>query len=414
MSQQGNPVVIVGAGQAGGWVALTLNRIAPEQPVVLIGAEAHPPYERPPLSKDILLGKSTPETAYLKPLDFYQEAGIDLRLGTEVESVDASGKAVVLGSGERIEYGALVLATGIRPRLLGIEGADAPCVLTLRTLADLEPIRRHLEPGRSIICIGAGFIGLEVAAAARSLGCDVHVVEAAPHALGRAVAPAVADALVARHEHHGVGFTFGASVEAIKCQDAGAVVILSNGESRAADLFIVGIGGIPNDDLARSAGVDCNGGVCVDENGRTSDPHIFAVGDVTHQFSRALNRSVRLESWQNAQNQAIAIAHEIAGKPEPYLDLPWFWTDQYEDNFQIVGMPEHWDRLVWRGAPGDDQFTVLYMAGSKIVAGNTLNNARDIRPLRSMIAEGAVWSDETLADTATSLVKIQKNRQAPI
>lgn len=411
MSQQGNPVVIVGAGHAGGWVALTLNRIAPEQPVVLIGAEAHPPYERPPLSKDILLGKSTPEAAYLKPLEFYEEAGIDLRLGARVETVDASGRAVLLDSGERIEYGALVLATGIRPRLLDIEGADAACVLTLRTLADLDPIRRHLQPGRRIVCIGAGFIGLEVAAAARSLGCAVHVIEAAPHALGRAVAPQVADALVGRHERHGVSFTFGAGIQAIACQETGAEIILSDGQTLAADLVIVGVGGIPNDELARGAGLDCNGGVCVDENGRTSDPHIFAVGDVAHQFSRALNRTVRLESWQNAQNQAIAIAHEIAGQPEPCLDLPWFWTDQYEDNFQIVGMPEHWDRLVWRGAPGDDQFTVLYMLGPKIVAGNALNNARDIRPLRAMIAEGAEWSDDVLADPSTSLVKIQKNRQ---
>ncbi|WP_421949978.1 NAD(P)/FAD-dependent oxidoreductase [Pelagibacterium sp.] len=411
MSQQRKPIVIVGAGQAGGWVALTLNRIAPEQPVVLIGSETHPPYERPPLSKDILLGKSPPESAYLKPLEFFEEVGIDLRLGTEVERLDPLTRTVELSTGDRIEYESLVLATGSRPRILEIEGADAPCVRTLRSLSDLEPIRRHLKPERNIVCIGAGFIGLEVAAATRSAGCNVHVVEAAPHALGRAVAPQVADALVARHERHGVDFTFDASVKSLKTEGAGATVTLSNGQALPADLVIVGVGGTANDQLARRAGLDCSNGVCVDENGCTSDPHIFAVGDVAHHFSRSLNRSVRLESWQNAQNQAIALAHEIAGRPEPCLDLPWFWTDQYGDNFQIIGMPERWDRLVWRGSPDADQFTVLYMDGPRVCAGNTLNNARDIRPLRAMITEGAEWTDVTLADTSRSLTKIQKTRQ---
>lgn len=411
MSQPGKPIVIVGAGQAGGWVALTLHKIAPSQPVILIGAEAHPPYERPPLSKDILLGKRALQSAYLKPLEFYEEAGIDLRLGVSVERLEPSARMITLSTGERIEYEALVLATGSRPRLLEFEGADHPCIQTLRALSDLEPIRRHLEPGRNIVCVGAGFIGLEVAAAARSSGCNVHVVEAAPHALGRAVAPEIADALVARHQRHGVDFTFGAFVKSVDDRDGGAAVSLSDGQTLSADMVIMGVGGIPNDHLARGAGLDCQNGVCVNEHGRTSDPHIFAVGDVAHHFNRALGRAVRLESWQNAQNQAIAIAHEIAGQPDPCLDLPWFWTDQYDDNFQIIGMPERWDRLVWRGAPDGDQFTVLYMDGSRICAGNTLNNARDIRPLRAMISEGGEWSDETLADTSRSLIKIQKTMQ---
>lgn len=408
MAHDQGPVVVVGAGHAGGWVALTIREHQPDRPIVLIGEEDHPPYERPPLSKDVLAGRAAPESAYLRPLAHYAEAGVDLRLGTRVVALDRAARTVELSPGGAIPYHTLVLATGMRPRRLAIPGADHPGVRALRAIGDLAPIRDRMEAGGHVVAIGAGFIGLEIAAVATTLGCAVTVLEAAPHALGRVVAAEVAGAIVGRHERRGVRFRFGAKVVRIADRAGAPVVHLADGETLAADLVVVGIGGIPNDDLAGGAGLDCDNGICVDARGLTSDPAIYAAGDVCRQLSLALGRPIRLESWQNAQNQAIAVGREIAGVPEPYADLPWFWTDQYDDNFQIIGAPERWDGLVWRGGPDEDRFTAIYLDGDRVVAGNALNNARDIRPLRQMILDRARVDRRLLADTGTSLVKIQK------
>jgi 3-phenylpropionate/trans-cinnamate dioxygenase ferredoxin reductase subunit len=263
-----------------------------------------------------------------------------------------------------------------------------------------------------LVAIGAGFIGLEIAATAVGAGADVTVLEAAPGALGRMVAPEVAAALVRRHERRGVRFHFNAAVTRITDDGGRPVVELASGERIPADVVVVGIGGLPNDDLARASGLNCEGGICVDEWGATSDAAIYAVGDVCRQHSPALGRSIRLESWQNAQNGGIAIGKAIAGQREPWSDIPWFWTDQYEDNFQIVGAPERWDRLIWRGSQEDDKFTVLYLNEGRVVAGNALNTARDIRPIKQMIIDRNVIDPATLADTSVPLVKIQKLQAA--
>lgn len=412
VSSSTDPLVIVGAGQAGGWVALTVRQRQPGREVVLIGEEDHPPYERPPLSKQVLSGKASPESTYLKPLAFYAESDINLRLKTRVSAIEPDQKRIWLSDGSVLSYGTLVLATGMRPRPLTIPGGDHPRVRALRAMSDLEAIRAHLVPGSKVVAIGAGFIGLEVAAVAVAAGCSVTVLEAAPNALGRVVAPEVARAVTARHERRGVNFRYGVSVTCITDAGTRAKVHLADGETIIADLILCGIGGIPNDDLARVAGLPCDNGIIVDETGRTSDPAIYAAGDVCRQWSVALGRSIRLESWQNAQNQAIAVGKHIAGAAEPYFDLPWFWTDQYEDNFQIIGAPDRWDRIVWRGAPEDDNFTAIYMRDDHIVAGNTLNNARDIRPLKQMILDARPIEDAMLLDTATPLQKIQKMQVA--
>lgn len=409
--QQG-PVVIVGAGQAGGWVALTVRDLQPERPVILIGEEEHPPYERPPLSKDVLAGKASPESTYLKPLAHYADAGIDLRLGNRVTAISPQAKTVTLSTGATLAYDQLVLATGMQPRPLSLPGADHPRVRTLRTMQDLAPIRQFLAPGHKVVCIGAGFIGLEIAAIAARSGCAVTVLEAGPGAMGRVLAPEVSASIVRRHERQGVTFRFNVSIQAIEDRDGAALVRLAGGEGVPADLVIVGIGGLTNCQLARDAGIACDNGISVDAEGRTSAPDIFAAGDVCRQYSLALGRTIRLESWQNAQNQAIAVGKLIAGAPEPYADLPWFWTDQYEDNFQIVGAPERWDRVIWRGSPDDDKFTAIYLLDGRVVAGNTLNNARDIRPLRQMILDRAEIDPALLEDTETTLIKIQKLQAA--
>jgi len=401
-------VVIVGAGQAGGWLAATIRQLQPDRPVTLVGAEDHPPYERPPLSKDILLGKADAESAYIKPHSYYDENGIELILGTEATRIDRDHRQVALSDGRTVGYATLAIATGLRPRVLPVPGADHPKLRCLRTLADLDAIRGELAPGRHIVAIGAGFVGLEVAAAAIGAQCRVTVVEAAPHALGRVMAPEVSEAIVLRHRDRGVTFLFGTHVTGIADDGGAPVVELADGRAIRADMVLCGIGSLANDDLAREAGIACSEGIIVDETGRTSDPDIYAAGDVSVQMSAALGRRVRLESWQNAQNQAIAVGRHIAGAPEPYAEVPWFWTDQYEFNFQMVGMPQHWDHIVWRGAPGDDKFTAIYLADGCVVGGNTMNNARDIRPLRQMIRDRVPVDARILADTAISLVKLQK------
>lgn len=411
MAQQG-PVVIVGAGQAGGWVAITIRELQPDRPIILIGEEDHPPYERPPLSKDVLAGKAGPESAYLKPLSHYAETGIDLRLKSRVTAINPDAKSVTLSSGETLSYDKLVLATGMQPRALTIPGADHPRVRTLRSMQDLAPIQKFLLPGAKVVCIGAGFIGLEIAAVAARSGCTVTVLETAPVALGRVTAPEVSAALVRRHENQGVDFRFGVFIEAIEDDHGAAMVKLADGQALSADLIIVGIGGQTNCHLAQDAGIACDNGILVDAEGRTSTSDVYAAGDVCRQYNLALGRTIRLESWQNAQNQAIAVGKHIAGAPEPYADLPWFWTDQYNDNFQIIGMPERWDRVIWRGSPDDDKFTAIYLLDGRIVGGNTLNNARDIRPLREMILDRTEVDIDLLQDTQTSLIKIQKLQAA--
>lgn len=408
MQSDRETVVIVGAGQAGAWVAITLRSLDPGRRIVLIGDEAHPPYERPPLSKAILAGKAGIESAYIKPGNFYADNRIELMLNRRVRHINRDRSSLTLDDGSSMEYGTLVLATGCRPRMLAIEGADLPQVHTLRTIADVEKIAAWLKPEGKVVAIGAGFIGLEFASVAVEAGCSVTVVDAAPHAMGRVIDGSVAEVVAAGHQGRGVDFRFSTTIEKIEPDGDRAVVVLSTGARLPSDLVIVGIGAVPNTDLAETAGLACDDGIIVNAFGRTDDPKIFAVGDVTRHFNPLLGRSLRLESWQNAQNQGIAVAKAIAGTATPYADLPWFWSDQYDTNLQIIGAPTAWDRIVWRGAPESGKFTAIYMQGEKVVAGNSMNNARDIRFIKQLILNGTPVPDAALADPSTSLAQLAK------
>ena len=412
MPENTDKLIIAGAGQAGYWVAATVRQLQIGRGILLIGDEPVPPYERPPLSKGVLTGEVTPESAYFKQADFYRDKRIDLRLATRVNAIDPAARTVTLSDGSSETYGMLVICTGLSPRRLVVPGTDHPVVYTLRTLQDAAEIRAGFGPGRHLVAIGAGFIGLEVAAAAITAGCHVTVIETQPHALGRVMAPEVSAALVARHERAGVTFMFSQTVAQIDDADGRARLHLASGDAITADLVLVGIGGVPNDDLARAAGLACDDGICVDETGVTSDPHIYAVGDVCQQMSAALGRRVRLESWQNAQNQAIAVGRRISGETDPFVELPWFWTDQYSDNFQIIGVADDWDQIVWRGGPEDLSFTAIYLKDGLVQGGNALNNPRDIRPLKQLILGGVRVPPEALADLSTSLAKIHKRQAA--
>ena len=401
-----NDVVIVGAGQAGAWVAITLRELDPTRSITLIGAEPHPPYERPPLSKAILSGAATLDSAYIKPLAYYDDKNITMLLDSAVSRIDRDAKAVVLEDGQSVPYGVLVLATGARARPLPLPGAALPQVQMLRTAADADRIKPHLRPGQRVVAIGAGFIGLELAAAAVGAGCTVTVLDAAPQPMGRVVDKAVADVIAASHSDRGVSLRLSCKIVGIVANGDHVDIELGDGERIPADLVIVGVGSIPNTELAQQAGLDCEDGVLVDAMGRTSVTDIYAVGDVSRHFNPLLGRSLRLESWQNAQNHGQAVARIIAGGELPYAEVPWFWTDQYDFNFQMAGAPSGWDRVVWRGQPEAGKFSAFYLKGDRVVAGNTFNNARDMRFIKQLISGAMPVEDAMLADPAQSLAKI--------
>lgn len=405
-------VVIVGAGQAGAWVAITLREHDGERPITLIGDEPYPPYERPPLSKGVLRGDAELESAFIRPADYYSQNGVELIVEKTVESIDREAREVVLSDGMRLPYGCLVLTTGCRARQIPLSGIDLPQVHVLRSAADADAIGPALTDGCRFVAIGAGFIGLEAAAVASKAGCSVTVLEAADAPLRRAIDPEVAASISALHERQGVSIRCDVDIDAIEAAGEHAEIVLAGGERLAADIVVLGVGAVPDTGLAEAAGLECDDGIVVDEFGRTSDPAIWAAGDVTRHFNPALGRRIRLESWQNAQNQGKAVGRAIAGAGEPYAEIPWFWTDQYGSNFQIIGAPERWDRIIWRGAPDDDKFTVLYLADDRVVAGNTMNNPRDIRAIRTLIEGAHRIADATLADMSLSLVKIVKQQDA--
>lgn len=406
MTAEHNSVVIVGAGQAGAWVAITLRELDPTRSITLIGAEPHPPYERPPLSKAILSGTATLESAYIKPSAFYDDQAITMLLDSAVSRIDHENKTVVLADNRLVPYGVLVLATGARPRPLPLPGAELPQVHMLRSAADAARIKPQLRPGQRVVAIGAGFIGLELAAAAVGAGCIVTVLDAAPQPMGRVVDKAVAEVIATSHRSRGVSLRLSCKIAGIVADGEQVAVELGDGEKIPADLVIVGVGSIPNTELAQQAGIDCEDGVLVDAMGRTSVADIYAVGDVSRHFNPLLGRSLRLESWQNAQNHGQAVARIVAGGEQPYAEVPWFWTDQYDFNFQMAGAPTSWDRVVWRGQPDSGKFTAFYLQGDRVVAGNTFNNARDMRFIKQLISGAMPVQDAMLADPAQSLAKL--------
>lgn len=398
--------VIVGAGQAGGWAAVTLRKEGFAGPIVLVGEEPYPPYERPPLSKGLLIGDEGPEKAYLKPAAHYRDIGVELRLGVRVTSIDLGARRVALAGGASLGYDRILLATGSKVRRLKVPGAELPGVFYLRTIDDMLALRRRLAAGARLAVVGGGYIGLEVAAAARKRDCPVVVLEMQTTLMARAVAPEVGRFYEDVHRGHGVDVRLGVTVEALEGVDRVERVRLAGGEAVPCDAALIGVGIVPDAALAAAAGLAVDDGIVVDEFGRTSDARVYAAGDVTNQPNAALGRRLRLESWQNAQNQAIAAAKAMCGKGEPYGEVPWFWSDQYDLNLQMVGMPLAWDALVFRGEPGALPFTVFYISGERVVAANAVNNPRDVRFARKLIAERTPVDRAKLADPGVPLKQL--------
>ncbi|HUH86195.1 MAG TPA: FAD-dependent oxidoreductase, partial [Stellaceae bacterium] len=365
--------VIIGAGPAGMRAAEMLRRGSADADILLIGDEPHLPYDRPPLSKGFITDALAPAKIYLKPASFYDDERIRLKLGVAATHIDRAAKMVTLADGERVAYDKLLLAMGCGARTLPPTLATAP-VHYLRSLADAERIRAALRPGTSLVVIGGGFIGLEIAASARQLGAAVTVLEMAPRLMARAMPEVVSDFARRRHEAHGVRFELPAQLLGLEPLAQGRAAIVTAAARHEADLVVAGIGAFPNTALAAAAGLALEDGIRVDACGRTSDPDIFAAGDVSRHENPLLGRAIRVESWQVALNQAGFVARAMLGANEPYIEIPWLWTDQYDCNIQALGFFDPGLRLLQRGDPAGASFTVLGLAaGGAIAAAVTVN-----------------------------------------
>jgi len=399
-----DPFVIVGAGHAARRTAEALRERDAAARIVMIGAERELPYDRPALSKDALLSDGGEQRAFVRDAAWYDAQRIELRLGTRVDAIERDALRVRLDDGTTLPYARLVLATGSRVRTFGgtiDEGVEPHYV---RTVDDARALRAQLSPGRRVAVLGGGFIGLEVAAAARQLGCDVTVIDPAPRLLQRALPEVVGMYARQMHDARGVVFQMATLPRAIRRAPGGGAIVETDRGDVPADLVVVGIGVVPNVELAQAAGLDVDNGIRVDAGCRTVDPAIFAAGEVTMHFNPLLGRHVRVESWQVAENQPAVAAANMLGADDTYAELPWLWSDQYDCNLQMLGLFGSERTIVVRGDSANGPFTVFGLGDDgRIVAVAAANLGRDIGASRRLIAAGAVPDPVKLADPAVNL-----------
>ena len=398
-----NRVVIAGAGHAAGQVVTSLRQDGFDGQIVLVGDEPWLPYQRPPLSKKFLAGEMAAERLYLKPADFYEQAGVELRLETRVAEIDRSAKCLRTDQGDAIPYDKLVLSLGSRVRRLPIDGADLERVHYLRTIADVEAIRADFSKGGQLVIIGAGYIGLEVAAVARQAGLDVTVLEMADRVMSRVVSAEVSDYYQIEHASQGVKLRLSTGVAAIDGKKSVKCVVTGDGEEIPADIVIIGVGVLPNSELANAAGLDVDNGIVVDDHCVTSDPDIYAAGDCTLHPNAIYDRMLRLESVHNALEQARTAAANICGRDTRYCEVPWFWSDQYDLKLQIAGLSEGYDDVVIRGNPAERSFSCLYFMEGRLIATDAINAPRDFVQSKPLIADGTAIDMERIADADVAL-----------
>jgi len=397
-------VVIVGAGQAAAQLIASLAQDGFNGSVTLFGDEPYLPYQRPPLSKKFLAGELAFDRLYVRPAAFYEKAGTRLRLGTTVDRIDRQAKAVVLADGSRLTYSTLVLATGSRARTIALPGADRAGVFLLRTIADVERLKAAFQPGKSLVVIGGGYIGLELAAvAAKQGGLKVTVLEQASRVMGRGVGPVVSRFYERLHREEGVDVRTDVAVRGLSPSH----VVCTDG-SHPADLVLIGAGAVPNVELAQEAGLAVEDGITVDAECRTSDPAIYAIGDCTVQHHALFDRRLRLESVHNALEQGRIAAAAITGKPAPALQVPWFWSDQYDVKLQMVGLSAGHDDAVVRGNPDQGRsFAVFYLREGTLLAVDAVNRAPEFMMSKQLIAERARLDPARLRDERVAVKDLQ-------
>jgi 3-phenylpropionate/trans-cinnamate dioxygenase ferredoxin reductase subunit len=391
-------VVIIGAGHAGGTAAATLRAEGFDGRIVLLGDETWPPYERPPLSKAVLSGAMALERTFLRKPAFYEEKSIELRTGTAVEAIDRAQCQVRLFNGETVAYDKLIIATGSKLRRLQVPGADLLGVYYLRGIDDSLAIKEGLREGAHIVIVGGGYIGLEVAASAAKAGAKVTVLEAMDRIMARVTSETVSHFFEDEHRKHGVDLKLKTGVTALEGGGRVERVIAGDGTVLPADLVVVGIGILAQDQLAQEAGLTCDNGIVVDEFTQTSDAAIWAIGDVTNHPNRLLGGRFRLESVQNAISQGQTAAKAILGKATPYAEVPWFWSDQYDLKLQTAGLRRPTDQEIVRGDLANRKFSVGYLRDGALAAIDTIANLKDFMPAKRLIGEKRPIDPERFAN----------------
>ena len=398
-------IVIIGAGQSGAQAVATLRSEGFAGAIAMVGDEPFAPYQRPPLSKAYLMGTMERDRLFLKPDAFYRDAKCDLILGVSARKIDRAERKVILADGRELRYDKLLLATGSRVRQIKCPGADLPGVHYLRGIADVDALRAVFEPGTKLAIVGGGYIGLEVAAVAAKRGIDVTVLEALDRLMARAVSVPVSDFYAKVHRAAGVNIMLDTGVEAFE-GNGKLEAVRAGGKSYPADVALVGIGIIPNVELAREAGLACEDGIVVNEASQaTGDPAIYAAGDCTRHIGRE-GRAIRLECVQNAIDQAKHAAQSMLGKPSTYREVPWFWSDQYDLKLQIAGLARPSDHLVLRGNPDARKFAVFHLRDGAIAAVEAINAAPEYLVGKKLIGEGKIVAPEKLADVSIPMKTI--------
>jgi 3-phenylpropionate/trans-cinnamate dioxygenase ferredoxin reductase component len=399
-------IAIIGAGQAGGQAAYSLRVAGFTGAITLIGDEPSPPYQRPPLSKAYLKGEMEAARLYLKPLEYYAEHNVDLLTGTAAGRIDLAGKRIELENGDPVAWDALVIATGARPRRLPIPGAALPGVLELRTLEDVDRLRPLMTAGKRLVIVGAGYIGLEAAAVGAQLGLRVTVLEAAPQVLARVAGPEISAFYTAEHRAHGTDIRLGAHLVGLDGGEHVTGARMADGEVIPCDLVLIGIGVLPNMEIAQQAGLTCANGIVVDNWMRTSHPGVYAIGDVAFRPLTHYGRNGRLESVHNAIEGGKIAAAAILGAAMPALDVPWFWSDQFDLKLQTAGLSAGADARIVRGEPASRVFAVFYLKEGIMIAVDAVNAAPEYIVGKKLVAASVRVAPGELADKSISMKDI--------
>ena len=394
-------IVIVGGGHAAGQAAASIRQEGFDAELILIGSEPHIPYQRPPLSKQYLAGEQPLDKVLLRPEKFYVDRTIDLRTGITVENIDRDGQFVACSDGSLVAYDQLLLATGSRARRPDLPGIDLGGVHTLRSIADVDKIRTDMENASHLVIIGGGYIGLEVASVAKSKDMQVTILEMEDRILQRVTHPAMSTFYHELHRAKGVNIKTSSRVTAFVGDGWVNEVVCADGTSVDADLVIVGVGVVPNVELAAEVGLACDNGIVVDERCATSDSAIFAAGDCTNHPNKLLDRRLRLESVPNAMEQSRVAASNLTGGDKKYASIPWFWSDQYDLKLQMVGFSSDADESITRGAPETHEFAMFHYRGGKIIAAEAVNSPREFLVAKQLI--GKFVDPNTLSNPEVNL-----------